>query len=242
MRHRLPALATALIATAVAGTLVAAVQQPETAGKSVWDGIYTERQAARGATAYTANCSRCHGEQLEGGTGRPLVGEGFWRDFQARTVDYLHAYMAKNMPNGAPGTLPADVYLDLTAFILSRNDFPTGGTDLTAASAVDVQIVQKGGSSELPASAMGRVVGCLAKAGRGWTVNRATTPERTDGKIVPTDAIRSLGSRTFLLQFVITSLDSMVGHRVVVQGILMGLGGASGINVTQVDSLNSTCQ
>lgn len=243
MIHLFPAFTMATIVTALGlGTLLAAAQQRETSPRTVWDGIYTERQAVRGASAYSANCSRCHGEQLEGGTGKPLVGDGFWRDFQARTVDYLHTYMARNMPNGAPATLPADVYLDLTAFILSRNAFPTGSTDLTAASAVGVQIIQQGGSNELPASALGRVVGCLAKAGRGWTVNRATTPERTEGKPVPGDATRALGTRSFPLEFVITSLDSMVGHRVVVTGILMGQGGASGINVTQVDSLASTCQ
>lgn len=244
MRYLFPALTLALIVTALAGdTLVtAAGQQADTATKSVWDGIYTERQAQRGALAYTASCARCHGERLEGGTGKPLVGDGFWRDFQARTVDYLHNYMAKNMPNGAPATLAPDVYLDLTAFILSRNEFPTGSTDLTAASAVGVQIIQKGGSSELPASALGRIVGCLAKSGRDYRVNRATTPERTEGRPVAGDATRALGPRSFPLQFVIGSLDNMVGHRVVVTGILLGQGGSNGINVTQVDSLNSTCQ
>jgi S-disulfanyl-L-cysteine oxidoreductase SoxD len=240
--HLFPALTMALIVTALAvGTFVSAAAQ-EAATRSVWDGVYTERQAARGALAYASNCSRCHGDELQGGTGKPLVGDGFWRDFQARTVDYLHGYMAKNMPNGAPATLAPDVYLDLTAFILSRNAFPTGSTELTAASAVGVQIIQKGGSSELPVGALGRVVGCLAKSGRDYRVNRATTAERTEGRPVAGDATRALGTRTFPLQFVITSLDNMVGHRVVVTGILMGQGGSSGINVTQVDSLSSTCQ
>jgi mono/diheme cytochrome c family protein len=241
MRLALSVLGTVLMAALAAGTLVSAAQQPATA-KSVWDGIYTEQQAARGAQAYSANCSRCHGVELEGANGKPLVGDVFWRDFQARTVEYLLTYMSKNMPNGTPATLPADMYLDLTAFILSRNQFPTGGAPLTAESAGGVQIVQQGGSTELPAAALARVVGCLAKAGTGWRVNSATVPERADGKPVPGDATRPLGSRSFSLQFVLLPLDAMVGHRVVATGVLMGQGGADGINVMQVDSLSNTCR
>lgn len=242
MTHKTLALAIFVILAFVSGPGAAAAQQPEPVGRSVWDGVYTEQQAARGAIAYSANCSRCHGGQLEGANGKPLVGDVFWRDFQARTVDYLHAYMSKNMPNGAPATLPADMYLDLTAFILSRNEFPAGPTALSAESGRGVQIIQKGGSSELPASAMGRVVGCLAKTARGWTVNRATPPERADGKLVPEDATRALGNRSFSLLFVLIPLDAMVGHRVVATGVLMGQGGVGGINVMQVDSLSTTCR
>lgn len=225
------------------GDVLVPAQQRESANKTVWDGVYTEQQAARGEVAFSANCARCHGQQLEGANGKPLVGEVFWRDFQARTVEYLLTYMSKNMPNGTgAGSLLPAMYVDLTAFILSRNQFPSGGTELTPQSAVGVQIVQKGGTAELPAGAVARTIGCLAKTGpRSWVVNKATPPERTDGKPGPDDATRSLGDRSIQLMFVITSLDKMVGHRVGVRGMLIGQGGVDGINVTTVDSLAQTC-
>ena len=233
-------LAIAIAVMVGGGALVMA----QSANKTVWDGVYTEQQAARGEVAFSANCARCHGQQLEGNNGKPLVGEVFWRDFQARTVEYLLAYMSKNMPNGAAaGSLLPATYADLTAFILNRNQFPSGPTELTPQSAVGVQIVQKGGSAELPAGAVARVIGCLVKTGpRSWVVNRATAPERTDGKPAPDDATRPLGDRSMPLLFVITSLDRMVGHRVGVRGMLIGQGGVDGINVTTVDSVTQTCE
>jgi mono/diheme cytochrome c family protein len=210
--------------------------------KTVWDGVFADHQASRGAATYVANCARCHGEQLEGNNGKPLVGDIFWRSNQARTVDYLLGYIRKNMPNGAPGTLTDAQYVDLTAFILSRNAFPAG-SELTPESAVGVAIIQQGGSMELPPNALGRVIGCLAKTGtRQWVVNSATEPERTtEGKAAPEDVTRSLGTRSFPLLYVITPLDRFVGHRVAVRGLMVGAGGADGINVTEVESLRSTC-
>ena len=52
--------------------------------KSVWDGVYTAEQAARGAEAYKAVCSECHGGDLMGdGFAPPLAGadfQGNWND------------------------------------------------------------------------------------------------------------------------------------------------------------------
>src|SRR4051812_46511325 len=46
--------------------------------KSTRDGVFTKDQAARGKTAYLAECAKCHGESLTGGEGAPgLVGEDF---------------------------------------------------------------------------------------------------------------------------------------------------------------------
>jgi mono/diheme cytochrome c family protein len=242
--YRFASMRAFAIAVIVAGgDAIVTAQQRESANRTVWNGVYTEQQAARGEVAFSANCARCHGQQLEGNNGKPLVGEVFWRDFQARTVEYLLTYMSRNMPNGNGGSLPPATYTDLTAFILNRNQFPSGTTELTPQSAVGVQIVQKGGPAELPAGAVARVVGCLAQTGpRSWVVNNATAPERTDGKPAPEDVTRPLGDRSIQLLFVITSLDKMVGHRVGVRGMLVGQGGVDGINVTTVDSLTQTCE
>ena len=50
--------------------------------KTVWDGVYTSDQAARGEAAYADSCSGCHRDDLRGYNG-VLVGGRFmdsWRE------------------------------------------------------------------------------------------------------------------------------------------------------------------
>ncbi len=228
---------------AIAGGAFATAQAP--AKKTVWDGAYTKEQADRGASAFAANCTNCHGANLEG-TGRfkALAGNTFWNDFSSRNVQYVLNFISKNMPNGAlAGTLDAGTYVDLTAFILSRNDLPTGTTALTAQNAADFEIIPKDGRARaLADKTLARVVGCLAKSGSGWVVNSATAPERAEVSGAPADlGTRGLGDRSFNLLFVLTRLDRMAGHRVAVRGLLVGEDGVGGINVTDVSDVGATC-
>ena len=240
MKHIL-VITTALFVAVASGAFVTARAQAP-AKKSAWDGAYTKEQADRGATAFAANCTNCHGPMLEGRNAKALVGNTFWNDFSGRTVQYVLSYMSKNMPNNAPGTLDPGTYLDLTAFILSRNDLPTGTTALSAQTAADFEIISKDGPKELADKTLARVVGCLTKGGSAWVVNNATAPERTDVSGAPADlAGRALGDRSFNLLFVLTRLDRMAGHRVAVRGLLVGEGGTGGINVTEVTDVAATC-
>ncbi len=238
---RLLAVCTGLFVT-VAASVLATAQEP--AKKTIWDAsVYTQEQAARGASTFAASCSNCHGANLQGNNAKALVGDQFFRDFQQRTVEYLFNFVSKNMPNNAPGTLDPTAYLDLTAFILSKNDVPAGDAPLTATAGVGVEILPKGGAAkELADKTLARVVGCLTKAGTGWTVTSATAPERADtAGTVASDGTRALGDRSYPLLFVLTRLDRMAGHRVFVKGLLVGEGGADGINVTEVGSVATTC-
>ena len=130
MKHFLAAF-TALFIT-VAASVLATAQEP--AKKTIWDAsLYTQEQAARGASTFAASCSNCHGANLQGNNAKALTGDQFFRDFQQRTVEYLFNFVSKNMPNNAPGTLDPTAYLDLTAFILSKNDVPAGAAPLKTA-------------------------------------------------------------------------------------------------------------
>lgn len=228
------------------GIAAPAAPQPAAASqtRTVWDGVYTDAQAARGATSFEANCVRCHGADLGGSDdGKALAGEDFWEGFQQKTVDRLFTYVRDNMPNGAGGTLSTSTYLDLVAFILSRNDLPAGGQELTEDSSVGVRIIPENGPGELPNSTLARVVGCLARGDdRDWLLTTATAPERIEQVGAgEADASRPLGVRTYRLMFVLTSLDRYVGHRMSVSGLLMGDGGADGINVSIVESVADSC-
>jgi mono/diheme cytochrome c family protein len=233
-----------IVSVVFVGIAMTAVESAAVAqSKSVWDGVYTEQQAARGAVSFATNCARCHGGTTnDGEDARSLAGERFWKSFRESTVDRLLDYVSRNMPNGAGGTLSANVYADLVAYILSRNGLPAGASELTKDSAVGVQIVAKSGPGELPDGTLVRVVGCLAASeGGGWVLTAATAPERTSSIMGGDDKTRPLGTRSYHLMYVITPLERFAGHRMSVRGLLIGDGGRDGINVSVTESLAESC-
>jgi len=214
--------------------------QEKPAGRTVWDGVYTDAQADRATAIFNQSCSNCH-TLLSQGT-RPLSGDKFWEGYAQRTVGDLITFVRTNMPNGNGGSLPVATYNDLVALILKSNGFPAGTTELAPETAATVQIIPKDGPGELPANTLVRVVGCLARSGSDWVLTNATAPERIEKTGVgPEDAARPLGDRTTTLKFVLTRLDAFTGHRMSVSGLLMGPGGAEGINVTTVNRVAETC-
>jgi hypothetical protein len=214
--------------------------QTSTPRRTVWDGVYTDAQASRGTIAFGQSCSGCHALAAAGKA--PLAGEPFWKSFAQKNVGDLLEYVSTNMPNGAPGSLSEPTYNDIVALILKSNGFPAGATDLGRNTIPDVQIIPKDGSAELPANALARVVGCLARSGTDWVVTSATTPERAERVAAGgDDTTRPLGSRTMQLKFVLTRLDALAGSRVAVSGLLIGAGGVDGINVTAVNRVAEKC-
>ena len=101
--------------------------------RTVWDGVYTEAQAERGAVQYTESCGGCHAPDLRGNTTSPsLVGVSFaflWGD---RTLGELFGNIQELMPTDRPGSLPAQTYRDILAFILRANSYPSGEQELEA--------------------------------------------------------------------------------------------------------------
>lgn len=230
-------LVAAALFLAATGRVLTSAQAP---GRTVWDGVYTEAQAARATPMFSQSCSRCHTLASEGE--RPLTGDKFWEGYSQRSVGDLLTFVRTNMPNGNAGSLPMSAYNDLVALILKSNGFPAGMTELEPERVGDVQIVPEDGPGELPANTLVRVVGCLARDGSEWILTRATAPERVERTGVhPEDATRPLGDRTATLKFVLTRLDAFVGGRMSVSGLLLGAGGADGINVTTVNRVADTC-
>jgi mono/diheme cytochrome c family protein len=225
------------LALATASLMAAQTSTPR---RTVWDGVYTEAQAARGLMAFGQSCAGCHALTPEGKA--PLVGDAFWKSFAQTTVGELTEFVSTYMPNGSPGSLTAPTYRDIVALMLKSNGFPAGSSELGGDTTAKVQIVQKDGRADLPANALVRVVGCLARSGTDWVVTRATTPERAERSAQGgEDDTRPLGSRTMALKFVVTHLDALVGSRVAVSGLLIGDGGVDGINVTTVNRVAQKC-
>jgi mono/diheme cytochrome c family protein len=106
-------------------------------------GVYTAAQATAGAAIYTAQCSMCHGDKLEGVSGPPLAGSDFLAKWSGQTADDLRDIIATQMPLTAPGSLkPAEV-MSVLAYILQQNKYPAGSTALTPAASKTVKIAKQ---------------------------------------------------------------------------------------------------
>ena len=239
MRWMLRAMGALFVGTV--STVVIAAQGAKPTGPTVWDGVYTDAQADRATGIFSQSCERCHTLTSEGT--RPLSGDKFWEGYTQKTVGDLLNFVKTNMPNGQGGSLPGPTYNDLVALILKSNGFPAGKTEVTPETVANVQIIPKDGPGELPNNTLVRVVGCLApKSGSDWTLTSTTTPQRIDKTgPVPEDATRPLGDRTVTLKFVLNRLDTFVGQRMAVTGILIGAGGVNGINVATVNRVAEAC-
>jgi mono/diheme cytochrome c family protein len=111
--------------------LLAAGAFAQSAGPSVWDGVFTEEQVKRGAAAYQQACSNCHGPALEGGDMTPpLVGGAFTSNWNDLTLGDLFDRIRLTMPLDSPGKLSRQQNADVIAYILKTNAWPSGAMEL----------------------------------------------------------------------------------------------------------------
>ena len=97
-------------------------------------GDYTSAQAARGATVYTQYCAQCHGANLQGDAGPALSGQVLQQTYGGSTAAQLYDFISRQMPQNAPASLSQAQYLDVTAYVLARNGFPSGTAPLNMGS------------------------------------------------------------------------------------------------------------
>ena len=119
--------AAALAVVAAATAMVAEAPQGAPA--------FTVAQASDGQKVYGESCAACHGPSLEGGAGPALTGAQFRKAWieAGRSVGDFFEVVSHSMPQNAPGSLPRDQYLAVTAYVLAKNDFPAGTEPLALA-------------------------------------------------------------------------------------------------------------
>jgi mono/diheme cytochrome c family protein len=214
---------------------------------TVWDGVYTTEQAARGQVVYDRQCSTCHGWDLAGRNARPLTGETFFRSWGEDSLSSLYTVVHDSMPRNAPGTLTDQEYLDIVAYLLQRNEYPAGSRELTRDLVPDVQVVGKNGPAPVPNFSLVRVVGCLEERPGGvWIVTRASEPARTRTPAPSTGDERSRsdasapGAQEFELMDAYAATDGHSGKKVEVKGLLMR-GPKSKLNFSSLQPLADSC-
>ena len=109
-----------------------ATGSPLSSHASVWDGVFTDAQAKRGAAVFAENCARCHGNALEGDgeEATPLAGGSFLSNWNGKTIGDIYERIRKTMPDKNPGTLTRQEDADVLAYVLSFNAFPAGKVEL----------------------------------------------------------------------------------------------------------------
>ena len=216
--------------------------------KTVADGVYTDAQAARGATAYETACAGCHRADLGGGTGPALKEQRFAQQFADKDLRTLFSRIATTMPRATPGSLGDAVYLDIVAHLLKENGFPAGAKEL-AADRLDGVRVLPGRAKPRPAVgdySYVEVVGCLtANAQRTWLLTRASAPVSAAVTTAApaahaTDA--PLGTETYrLLDAMAYAPESHRGQKLYVRGLLIRVPGEQRITISAMETVSASC-
>jgi mono/diheme cytochrome c family protein len=239
-----------------AALAVGLTAQEPVARKTVREAVYTDAQAERGKKVYEANCLTCHLPELDGSAnpdaaslnarGAPLVGTRFVQDFGESKVSALVNKMKRDMPSGRPGTLTDQEYLDATAFVLQRNKFPAGTTELTEETAGEFWIPGAGGGEGLQNYTFVTTVGCLQQdPTRSWLLISAQELKQTDPKAAsaaPGAVPDGPGEFTFrLLDAISYNPEPHNGHRMRVTGYMVRLGAEIRVNVQSLQMIGSSC-
>jgi mono/diheme cytochrome c family protein len=222
-------------------------QQNARTSSSVWDGVYTAAQAARGKQVYADRCARCHGEDL-GNPRNPLSGERFAEHWESRTLADLFRRIRDTMPAGEVAAIEEPEKLDTMAYVLRQNGFPDGGAELTPDldALATIRITGKGGPTPVRTGTLVRTVGCLElRDHREWQLTNATEPERTAlDTASETRASRSspqIGARTVVLLNPFPSPTAHRDHRVAATGFLVRHAGGDAVNVVSLEVLAPSC-
>lgn len=224
------------------------VAQGVSSRRSIWDGVYSSAQAARGRQAYDTSCAACHGPELKGvRDNRPLVGDRFWQDWGEDSLGTMFSVVQRTMPRNAPGSLTEQHYLDIVAYVLQKNGYPEGSADLTTAAVTDVWVMRKEGPGPVPNFSMVWVVACLSKESADtWVLTQTSEPVKTRNPI-PSDGPElervtgtPLGTQTFGLLDLPTKYAEHAGRKVEAKGLLIR-GSRDKLNLTSIQPLVGSC-
>jgi len=119
--------------TAAGVVASAGAQAPPPKVVTTATGVYTAGQASRGEQTYMNICVACHPP----GTYTAAV---FREKWNGAPLSQLFGLVSKTMPKEQPGTLEADEYAEVVAYLLKINGAPPGKTALPTDVALMKQI------------------------------------------------------------------------------------------------------
>ncbi len=147
--------------------------------------VFTSGQAAAGKELYGARCSTCHGAELKGGTAPALAGTTFLRVWTPKsTWSDVYFILSSTMPPGSSSSLSPAQKAAITAYLLDRNGYPAGPTELAPDAPVLRQLVVQSqlvdGGQPAPAFIQGDAKSVAAGAGPNQQELNAATSSKRD--------------------------------------------------------------
>ena len=222
--------------------------QSTSSAATIWQGVYTEAQAARGQSEYTTHCANCHRDDLSG-YNQILKGRRFMEKYRESSLSMLFEKTKTTMPRGAPASLSDTAYVDIVSYLLKENEFPAGAADLRVEDLQKIQVTGKSGPEPVPDFSLVRVVGCLdTNASDGaWMLLNSTDPVRTGNPQPASGELEAagawpLGPGTFrLLVSAAYKPETHKRHKVEVRGFLIRRPTENRLNITSLETLDATC-
>jgi cytochrome c553 len=218
---------------------------------SVWDGVYTPAQAERGKATFDVSCSRCHNSDLSGSERGPtLTGDKFQSNWMDGSLEAIFSFIRDQMPQGSANIVSDDSKADVLAYILQRNSFPPGKTELTANGArLDtIQVLRKGTAPGLQNFSFVHVIGCLESGpGNRWVITHSSARPGNRERVVSAAEVerarsRALGDETYtLVSATPFAPATRQGHKVAAKGLLYRQPGDSRLNVTALETVSDNC-
>jgi cytochrome c len=122
-----------LVILAPISSASALAQTDPATGQGTAQGYYTKPQAEAGQAVFQQKCAICHGDHLQGGPGPALAGQQFLSvsQYQRITAEYFYHFMSTHMPLTHPGSLTQTQYLEIMAYFLEVNGYPSGSRELS---------------------------------------------------------------------------------------------------------------
>ena len=215
----------------------------------IWQGVYTAAQADRGQTSFNASCLRCHGDKLQGNTAPALSGDRFFTTWGSEPIASLFAKIRDTMPPNFGTSIDDQVKLDIVAYILRTNGYPSGAGELTQTGndLASAQILKKGEQAIVQNFSLVQTVGCLARgASSTWVLTRTTEPlvtrdETPSPQALSSAGTRPLGARTFrLLSTNPSDPEAHQGHKMEARGLIYNEPGDERLTLTSL-KMAGTC-
>jgi S-disulfanyl-L-cysteine oxidoreductase SoxD len=242
-----------IASVALAATMAVSVPKAQDSDTlvSVWDGVYTSAQAERGKATFDVSCSRCHNADLSGSERGPtLTGDKFQSNWVDGSLEPLFSFIRDQMPQGSANIVSDDSKADVLAYILQRNTFPPGKTELTANGArLDtIQMLRKGTAPGLQNFSFVQVIGCLESGpGNRWVITHSSARPGNRERAVSAQELeraraRALGEETYtLVSTTPFAPATRQGHKVTAKGLLYRQPGDYRLNVTALETVSETC-
>lgn len=91
--------------------------------RSVKAGVYTAAQSDRGQALFRSKCASCHAPNR-------FTDDLFYTSFAGKPMWEMFDVISDTMPEDNPASMKPEEYVDVMAYLLKLNNFPTGDTEL----------------------------------------------------------------------------------------------------------------